>query len=230
MSIPLLPDRPVGFPNPNRALTDPDGLLAAGGALTPDWLIEAYARGIFPWFGPEDDYILWWSPAQRAVIKPGTMKVSRSLRKKLRNTDYQVSMDTEFVAVVTGCQAPRADSSGTWITPEMLDAYTALHEAGLAHSVEVRLDGQLVGGLYGVSLGKFFFGESMFSRVSDASKIAFFYLHRHLSDMAFELIDCQIQNPHLASLGVIEMPRHVFLEHLAHNPLDQTVQGDWQFG
>lgn len=229
MTIPLLPSRPVAFPDPSQALDEPDGLLAAGGELTLEWLLEAYARGIFPWFGEEDDYILWWSPSQRAVIPPGDMKISRSLSKRIRNGNFKITFDADFEGVVRGCQRPRQASSGTWITDDMLNAYLAFHEAGFAHSVEVRLDETLVGGLYGVSLGTFFFGESMFSEAPDASKVAFYHLHQYLKDANFELIDCQIQNPHLASLGVVEIPRSEFLQQLTKNPLDQTRRGRWQF-
>lgn len=228
MSIPLLPPQPVGFPDPRLALDEPDGLLAAGGDLTNEWLIEAYSRGIFPWFGEEDDYILWWCPKNRAVIIPGEMKVSRSLSKKLRNGGFEVRMDTAFSATVLSCGKLRPDSAGTWITDQMHKAYTNLHEIGLAHSVETYLDGTLVGGLYGVSLGRFFFGESMFSAAPDASKVAFHALHQYLKQLDFALIDCQIQNPHLESLGVTEISRDAFLDLLAANPLDQTVRGAWQ--
>ena len=210
-------------------MVDPDGLLAAGGALTPEWLVEAYARGIFPWFGEEDEHIFWWSPSNRAVLKPGEMKVSRSLGKRIRNSGFEVTLDLNFKAVVEGCQQPRDSSSGTWITEEMLHAYSQMHEAGLAHSVEVREGQELVGGLYGISLGKFFFGESMFSRKRDASKIGFYCLSEYLKELDFDLIDCQIQNPHLASLGVREIPRYKFLDLLAQNPLNETRQGRWHF-
>ena len=192
-------------------------------------MVEAYARGIFPWFGEEDEHIFWWSPSQRAVIEPGEMKVSRSLGKRIRNGGFEVTFDQDFQAVVIGCQQPRDASSGTWITDEMLHAYTQMHQAGLAHSVEVREGDALVGGLYGISLGKFFFGESMFSRVRDASKVGFFHLNQYLKELDFVLIDCQIQNPHLETLGVKEIPRRDFLALLAHNPLDETLQGNWQF-
>ena len=230
MSIPLLPARPVGFPDPRGAMTQPDGLLAAGGDLTSEWLIEAYAQGIFPWFDSDDDHILWWSPGTRAVSVPGEIKVSRSLAKRIRNGGFEVRADSDFAGVIEGCRQPRAASQGTWITDSMTDAYMGLHEAGVAHSVETYLDGRLVGGLYGVSLGLCFFGESMFSAEPDASKIAFHALHRQLQAWDFLLIDCQIQNPHLKTLGVKEISRADFLAILTKNPLRKTRTGLWQLG
>ncbi len=227
MPLPLLLSRPVGFPHPSQALDEPDGLLAAGGALTVEWLLEAYSRGIFPWFGEEDEYILWWSPSKRAVLKPGTMRVSRSLKKRLKHAGFTVTVDRDFEAVIAACQAPRKDAAGTWITAEMQGAYTQLHNAGFAHSFEVWHEDKLVGGLYGVSLGCFFFGESMFSTEKDASKVAFFALQRLLENWQFELIDCQLQNPHLESLGVVEIPRTEFLAQLAELQLDSTRVGNW---
>lgn len=225
--LPLLPDHPVGFPDPNSAMDDPDGLLAAGGALSNDWLIAAYAHGIFPWFDADDQHILWWSPKQRAVIRPGSMRVSRSLRKRIRNAGFRASMDKSFSAVIASCQAPRPNQQGTWITADMQAAYRDLHAQGLAHSVEVWENEEIVGGLYGVSLGRYFFGESMFSRRPDASKIAFYVLHQQLKKWRFSVIDCQILNPHLASLGVAEMSRAEFLQGLADNPIQETRHGRW---
>jgi leucyl/phenylalanyl-tRNA--protein transferase len=225
--IPLLPPTPVGFPDPSRALDEPDGLLAAGGALTPEWLIEAYARGIFPWFDSDDEHVLWWSPRERAVLVPGEMHVSKSLRKRITNAGFTHTFDEDFRRVIEACQAPRKDASGTWITENMRDAYTQLHHLGLAHSVEVQLDGELVGGLYGVSLGRLFFGESMFSRANDASKVAFYHLQFQLADWEFLLIDCQLMNPHLERLGVHAMAREEFLEILTGNPLEETRRGRW---
>lgn len=228
-AIPLLPEQPVGFPNPAYALKEPDGLLAAGAALDVAWLVEAYGQGIFPWFDSDDDHILWWCPQRRAVLTPGTMKVSRSLAKRMRNSGFEVSLDEDFAAVVNACSEPRRDGGGTWITPRMRDAYLALFEAGFAHSAEVRLEGELVGGLYGVSLGRMFFGESMFAAVADASKTAFFYLQSQLADWQFTLIDCQIMNPHLASLGAIEISREEFLEMLSSNAAEPSRVGPWRF-
>lgn len=228
MSIPLLPASPVGFPNPQGAMADPDGLLAAGGDLTIQWLIEAYAQGIFPWFDSDDDPIFWWSPSTRAVSVPGDIKVSRSLAKRIRNAGFEVRADSNFAQVIDGCRAPRSGSQGTWITDRMKAAYVELHQAGFAHSLETYLEGELVGGLYGVSLGLCFFGESMFSAKPDASKIAFYALHQQLRAWGFQLIDCQIQNPHLETLGVQEMSRRAFLEILSANPLRKTRKGLWQ--
>lgn len=228
-AIPLLPDQPVGFPNPAYALKEPDGLLAAGAALDVAWLVEAYAHGIFPWFDSDDDHILWWCPERRAVLTPGTMKVRRSLAKRMRNSGFEVSLDQDFAAVVHACSEPRRDGGGTWITPRMRAAYLALFDAGFAHSVEARLDGELVGGLYGVSLGRVFFGESMFAVMADASKTAFYHLQSQLAEWEFTLIDCQIMNPHLASLGVSEISREEFLEILSSNAAEPSRVGPWRF-
>ena len=228
-AIPLLPDQPVGFPNPAYALKEPDGLLAAGAALDVAWLVEAYAHGIFPWFDSDDDHILWWCPERRAVLTPGTMKVRRSLAKRMRNSGFEVSLDQDFAAVVHACSEPRRDGGGTWITPRMRAAYLALFDAGFAHSVEARLDGELVGGLYGVSLGRVFFGESMFAVMADASKAAFYHLQSQLAEWQFTLIDCQILSPHLASLGVSEISREEFLEILSSNAAEPSRVGPWRF-
>ncbi|XOV81799.1 MAG: leucyl/phenylalanyl-tRNA--protein transferase [bacterium] len=227
-AIPLLPASPVGFPDPRYALTEPDGLVAAGGGLSVQWLLCAYSQGIFPWFDSDDDHVLWWSPSQRAVLTPGHMRVTRSLSKRIRNGGFEVTFDEDFAAVVAGCSGARGAQHGTWITPKMTSAYIDLHHAGYAHSVEAWRQGKLVGGLYGVSLGKLFFGESMFAREKDASKVAFHMLQETLCRWAFELIDCQIMNPHLQSLGVHTMPRDEFLRYLADNAHASTRQGSWQ--
>ena len=213
------------FPDPHDA--GPDGLLAAGGKLTEDWLLAAYGQGIFPWFDDDDGPILWWSPDPRAVIEPGAMRVSRSLAKTIRRGDFVVTMDRDFHQVVAQCALTRRDS-GTWITPRMLKAYQALHVAGYAHSVEVWAEESLVGGLYGVSLGEMFFGESMFSCANDASKVAFAALHAALAAWDFRCIDCQLPNPHLSSLGVIPVPRSAFLRLIADNQQQPTRRGAWQ--
>ena len=223
----LQPDD-VGFPDPDSALTDPDGLLAAGGDLTPQWLVEAYARGIFPWFERDDGPICWWSPAKRAVVRPGAMRVTRSLSKRIRNGGFSVSFDGCFETVVEACARSRATSLGTWITPRMQDAYQELHRCGIAHSVEIWQSEALVGGLYGVSLGSMFFGESMFSVQPDASKVAFYHLNQRLQDWEFTLLDCQMMTSHLASLGAEPMARTDFLDLLAQNDLAQTRLGSWQ--
>jgi leucyl/phenylalanyl-tRNA--protein transferase len=197
------------FPPVEKALRSPNGLLCAGGDLSPQRLIDAYSRGIFPWFS-EGDPILWWSPDPRMVLFPDELKVSRSLRKKVDRDVFETRVDTAFGDVIAACAAPRAGQSGTWIVPEMVRAYTALHELGVAHSVESWRDGELVGGLYGVSLGRVFFGESMFSLEPDASKVALVRLVERLRMEDCELIDCQQATAHLASLGAREIRRKEF--------------------
>lgn len=198
------------FPPVEQALEDPNGLLAIGGDLKPDRLLTAYRQGIFPWYG-EGQPILWWSPAPRMVLFPPELKVSRSLRKRLRQQNYEVRFNTAFRMVMEACaKTPRPDQDGTWITPEMIDAYVRLHELGYAVSAETWIDGTLAGGLYGIRIGRMFFGESMFHRVSDASKIAFVHLVRELEAQGCRLIDCQMHTSHLASLGGREIPRHEF--------------------
>jgi len=228
-AIPLLPPGPVSLPDPQLALDEPDGLLAAGGSLSVRWLLTAYAHGIFPWFDSDDEHILWWSPSMRAVMRPGEMRVSRSLRKRIRNAGFKLTMDTAFDAVMFNCSKPRRDSAGTWITQRMREAYHALFVQGYAHSVEVWRGETLCGGLYGVSIGSVFCGESMFSAERDASKIAFHALQRQLEAWQFDLIDCQIINPHLASLGVTEMTRERFLELLEEAVQQPTRRGRWRF-
>ena len=204
-----------------------DGLAAMGGDLSPERLLTAYRAGLFPWFEDDRAPVLWWSPNPRAVIRPGAMRVTRSLTKRMRNGGFEVSFDRAFPAVIRACAAPRPGQSGTWVTPSMQRAYCRLHELGYAHSVEIWRSGQLVGGLYGLSLGEFFFGESMFSLERDASKIAFFHLCQRLERWRFQLIDCQIPNDHLRSLGARSMPRAEFLERLAANDESKTRQGSW---
>ena len=201
------------FPEVERALAEPNGLLAAGADLSLPRLLEAYRNGIFPWFG-HDQPILWWSPDPRMVLFPAELKVSRSLARTLRNARFEVRADTAFDAVIEGCRQPRRGESGTWITEEMAEAYGTLHRAGFAHSVETWLDDKLVGGLYGVALGRAFFGESMFARVSDASKVALVALTRQLQHWGFGVIDCQMNTAHLASLGAREIPRAEFTRRL----------------
>tara|TARA_X000000950_G_scaffold183363_1_gene222172 strand:+ start:18139 stop:18909 length:771 start_codon:yes stop_codon:yes gene_type:complete len=233
---PFLLSEQIAFPHPKHALAEPDGLLAIGGALTPDWLLTAYANGIFPWFNDDTDIICWWSPGERGVLRPGGMHVSRSLRKRIRNAGFAVTFDKDFAGVIEHCRLTRlraTDSNtntatGTWITPAMQRAYNELHSLGVAHSVEVWQDSKLVGGLYGLSLGKMFFGESMFALQPDASKIAFFNLQQCLTDWSFTLIDCQMMNPHLQSLGVSPMPRGEFLQLLYANRSAPTLRGSWQ--
>ncbi len=201
------------FPDVERALAEPNGLLAAGADLSLPRLLEAYRNGIFPWFA-DDQPILWWSPDPRMVLFPAELKVSRSLARTLRSTRFELRADTAFDEVIEGCRQPRRAESGTWITDEMAEAYGALHSAGFAHSVETWLDGELVGGLYGVALGRAFFGESMFARVSDASKVALVWLTRQLQQWGFGVVDCQMNTAHLASFGAREIPRAEFTRRL----------------
>ena len=215
--IPWL-EKNTPFPPLRSALRHPNGLLAAGGDLSPERLIEGYSRGIFPWFS-EGDPILWWSPDPRMVLFPSELKISRSLGKTLRNRRYEVRFDCAFEAIMASCAAPRKGEPGTWIGEEMMEAYLELHRLGHAHSVETWIDGELAGGLYGVALGRVFFGESMFSRVRDASKIALAGLVAHLRSAGFGLIDCQMHTRHLETLGAREIPRARFsrlLEDLVH--------------
>lgn len=215
------------FPSAESADDAIGGLLAVGGDLSPERLLAAYRAGAFPWFEDDQAPILWWSPEPRAVLRPGAMHVSRSLRKRLRKAEVRISWDRAFSEVVRGCAAPRRGQAGTWITPNMQFAYGRLHDLGYAHSVEVWRGSRLVGGLYGLSLGGLFFAESMFSRTADASKIALLHLSQRLLGWSFELIDCQIPNDHLRSLGVQSMPRAEFLALLAANDESQTRRGDW---
>ena len=215
------------FPNPDRASRD--GLVACGGDLTPELLVDAYSHGIFPWFDDDHQPVLWWSPDPRAAMAPARMRISRSLRKRIRSGAFRITMDAAFPAVTAACAAPRAGSSATWITPRMRASYQQLHDIGLAHSVEAWCGNDLAGGLYGVSLGRMFFGESMFSRVSDASKVALAHLAAQLAAWDFLLIDCQLPTPHLASLGAREVRRRDFLELVATNRRYPHRQGRWAF-
>ncbi|MFT7472922.1 MAG: leucyl/phenylalanyl-tRNA--protein transferase [Kiritimatiellia bacterium] len=213
MPLPWLSSPEAGFPDISLALADPNGLLAAGGDLSPKRLIEAYSSGIFPWF-EEGQPVLWWSPDPRMVLFPEDLRISKSLQKVLNKSLYTVTLDEAFAEVIACCAQPRGDSQGTWITDEMQTAYTQLFEAGHAHSVEVWLDGVLVGGLYGVALGQLFFGESMFSFESNASKIALVNLVKQLQEWNYKLIDCQVSSEHLESLGAIEISREQFRQQL----------------
>jgi leucyl/phenylalanyl-tRNA--protein transferase len=216
------------FPPPEQALQQPNGLLAAGGNLSPARLLDAYRHGIFPWFNA-DDPILWWSPDPRMVLFPEEFKISRTLRKTLRSHVYEVRSDTAFEQVMRACAAPRGGQNGSWIHEEMVAAYTSLHRMGYAHSVETWKDGELAGGLYGVSIGRMFYGESMFSRRSDASKVALAHLAAQLRRWNFGMIDCQMNTSHLASLGAREIPRAEFirrLQELIHYP---DIGIPWRF-
>ena len=202
------------FPDPEHALDEPNGLLAAGGDLSPERLLAAYANAIFPWFS-DDTPILWWSPDPRMVFATGRVHVSTRLRRWLRHSDWSVRSDTRFAEVMRACAAPRADQAGTWITAHMFDAYNHLHELGHAHSVEVfDSGGELVGGIYGVALGRMFFGESMFSRTSNGSKVALIGLCRQLHAWQFPLLDAQVASAHLSTMGAFEIPRREFVAHV----------------
>jgi leucyl/phenylalanyl-tRNA---protein transferase len=214
------------FPPVESALKHPNGLLAAGGDLSPQRLLDAYAKGIFPWFSDEDP-ILWWSPDPRMVLFPSELHVSRSLRRTIRTDRFAVSADRAFTDVMAGCAELRRDQEGTWITVEMMAAYRRLAELGVAHSIEVWAGSDLAGGLYGVALGRMFYGESMFSRLPDASKVALVALARQLEQWGFALIDCQMTTPHLASMGAREIPRRDFLQRVSAAIAEPTVPAPW---
>lgn len=219
-------DPPDAFPEISAALTAPDGLLAAGGDLKPDRLLYAYRRGVFPWFDSGQP-ILWWSPDPRCVMQPASFHVARRLRRSIRNSDMSLSFNKAFSAVIEACAEDRVGQEGTWITDEMIEAYSSLHSQGWAHSVEVWRDDDLVGGLYGLAIGKAFFGESMFSQASDASKIAMWALCKLLVRQEFEILDCQVVSPHLTSLGATLMPRTEFGDLLEHACDPATKFVDW---
>lgn len=217
------------FPPLEQALSEPDGLLAAGADLTPTRLLTAYRSGIFPWYSAGQP-VLWWSPDPRMVLFPAEFRMPRSLIKRLRHGDYEIRINTAFETVMRTCAAPRNDATGTWITADMIAAYCELHRLGHAHSVETWINGELVGGLYGIALGRAFYGESMFTRVADASKIALAHLVRRLEQRQFGIIDCQMNTAHLARFGAREIPRSEFSRHLAelvNYPQDDNV---WHFG
>ena len=224
--IPLLgPSDP--FPPVDAALDDPNGLLAAGGGLSLARLLDAYRRGIFPWFG-EGDPVLWWCPDPRMVLPTEGVHVSRSLRRRLRREAFTFTLDQAFAEVVRACAAPRRDGAGTWLVPSMRRAYQRLHDAGYAHSAEIWIEGQLAGGLYGVALGRMFFGESMFTRRTDASKMAIVLLCRQLARWHVPLIDCQMRTEHLASLGAIEISRREFVRQVAELTGRPGVPAPWR--
>jgi leucyl/phenylalanyl-tRNA--protein transferase len=224
--IPWLPPEPV-FPSVEQALTEPNGLLAAGGDLSPTRVLAAYRRGIFPWYSAGEP-ILWWSPDPRMVLFPAELKISRSLAKVLRNKPYEVTFDTAFARVIAACaETPRDGQAGTWITAEMQDCYCRLHELGHAHSVEVWMTGELAGGLYGMAIGQTFYGESMFSHRTDASKIALAHLCAHLQRQGFGIIDCQMETEHLASLGARPIPRSEFIALLRGLVVANVRPGRW---
>jgi len=208
-------------------MRSPNGLLAAGGDLSATRLLKAYRHGIFPWFSPGEP-ILWWSPDPRMVLFPGKFKISRSLARVLRKNHYDIRTDTAFEPVMRACAAPRTNHQGTWISEDMIAAYCALHRMGYAHSVEVWMMDKLVGGVYGVSIGRMFYGESMFSLASNASKIALAHLSRQLELWQFGMIDCQMNTPHLASLGAHEIPRSEFIARL-QELVHCTPIAEWKF-
>jgi leucyl/phenylalanyl-tRNA--protein transferase len=219
----------IRFPPPDTALSWPNGLLAAGGDLSPERLLAAYRQGIFPWYEAGQP-ILWWSPDPRAVLMPGELHVSRRLRRRLRRDPFEVSLDRNFAAIVKGCARRDRPTVGTWITAEMAAAYTALHRLGHAHSVEVWRAGRLAGGLYGVAQGRVFFAESMFSNEADASKAALVALMAELERRDFRLVDCQLPSPHLARLGSRTIPRREFLALLAAFGASGQGSGPWTAG
>lgn len=216
------------FPPVQHALNEPNGLLAASDSLAPSRLLAAYRRGIFPWYSDQQP-VLWWSPDPRMVLFPAEFRMPRSLVKRLRRRDYEIRVDSAFAEVMRRCAMPRGEETGTWITADIIAAYCELHRMGHAHSVETWIDGELAGGLYGVSLGRAFYGESMFARVNDASKIAFAHLVRQLTLWQFGIIDCQMNTTHLARFGAREIPRAEFslkLKELVNYPLPAAA---WQF-
>lgn len=221
-------DHTLSFPSLSQALREPNGLLAAGGDLHPLRILAAYRQGIFPWFMP-DEPILWWSPDPRMVLLPEELHIPRSLAKVLRNRRYEIRFDTAFSAVMAGCAAPRDRQGATWITPAMLDAYQMLHQLGHAHSAECWIDGELAGGLYGVSIGRMFYGESMFAFQPDASKLAFVHLVRWLHSRGYPLIDCQMHTAHLARFGAREIGRDAFLQRLRAACAVSEPPGRWHY-
>ncbi|MDD5250270.1 MAG: leucyl/phenylalanyl-tRNA--protein transferase [Rhodocyclaceae bacterium] len=227
--IPWLPAESI-FPPLTAALAVPNGLLAAGGDLSPQRLIAAYAKGIFPWYAPGEP-ILWWSPDPRMVLFPDEIRIARSLAKTLRHRAYEVRLDTAFDEVVAACASvPREGQNGTWIVAEMQAAYGRLHRLGFAHSVETWIDGELAGGLYGVAVGRAFYGESMFARRTDASKIALAHLGVQLRRLGFGIIDCQMETAHLASLGARPIPRAQFRALLDRLVAVDAAPGAWAAG
>ena len=212
-TIHILDQHNVRFPPVTEALQQPDGLLAMGGNLDIETLVNAYQSGIFPWYN-EGEPLLWWSPDPRMVVRPDNIHISSSMKRLLKKHTYTVTFDTSFRAVIDACSEPREGQNGTWITEEMKQAYCRLHSAGYAHSIEVWDHEQLIGGLYGVAIGKVFFGESMFSRASNSSKLAMIYLCGELDLRGFKLIDCQVPSKHLESLGATLITRNIFIKQL----------------
>ncbi|MEW6333701.1 MAG: leucyl/phenylalanyl-tRNA--protein transferase [Thermodesulfobacteriota bacterium] len=223
MPVYRLNDRPV-FPPPGRA--GKSGLLAVGGDLSPERLLAAYRAGIFPWYA-EGEPLLWWSPDPRFVLFPAELRISRSMRQLLKKRPFRITFDEAFPGVIAACRKARPGQDGTWITQAMQEAYIALHKLGYAHSVEAWQEGSLAGGLYGLSIGHTFFGESMFSTKPNASKAALITLVSGLMDLRFDLIDCQVETPHLESLGARPIPRQEFMSRLRESIRHETLQGNW---
>ncbi len=225
-SLPWLNDSDFFFPDAESALQEPNGLLAAGGNLAPERLIEAYSKGIFPWF-EEDQPILWWTPDPRMVLFPEELHISRSLSRAMKKSSLELTSDQAFDKVMLACAGRRRYASGTWITNEMIDAYCALHTRGVAHSIEAWDEGTLVGGLYGLAIGEVFFGESMFSHQDNASKIAFASTVQKLRSLGYRLIDCQVSSPFLASFGAREIPRREFITMLPRSADYSRNKAHW---
>jgi leucyl/phenylalanyl-tRNA--protein transferase len=222
---PRLPEQP--FPKVKHALKDPDGLVAVGGCLSPERLINAYKHGIFPWFNPGDP-ILWWSPDPRLCLLPNQFKPSKSLQRLARKNNFTVRIDQSFNAVIKACAMRRKTQAETWISPEMINAYQTLHTIGVAHSIEVYLNNTLVGGLYGLGIGQVFFGESMFHTESNASKLAFYFLIGKLREWNYQLIDCQVKSEHLINWGAKEIPRDKFITLLNQYSTRYTAAEAWR--
>ncbi len=216
------------FPPLNKALIHPNGLLAVGGCLSNNRLINAYRHGVFPWYNP-DEPILWWSPDPRLVLFPDQLVVSRSLHKLLKKKLFTITCDQAFSRVIEACAKPRKEEAGTWISQEINQAYNSLHRQGIAHSAEAWIDGELVGGLYGLALGRVFFGESMFYTKPDASKVAFVTLVEHLKSWNYKMVDCQVHTSHLARFGAQEIDRSQFAKLLDEYCDSPASQSAWQF-
>jgi leucyl/phenylalanyl-tRNA--protein transferase len=226
--LPMLGSAPGSpFPPPEQALVRPNGLLAWGGDLEPERLLRAYRQGIFPWYSANEP-ILWWTPSPRCVLLPENVHVSRRTRRRYNSGQFSISADTRFEKVVEACAEPRAGVAGTWITEELKSSFVDLHHQGLAHSVEVWRGEELVGGIYGMALGKVFFGESMFSRETDTSKMALIALCKQLSHWSFGLLDCQVTNPHLLSMGAFEIPRQEFGALLKEWVAEPGLEASWK--
>ncbi|MDP7537126.1 MAG: leucyl/phenylalanyl-tRNA--protein transferase [Methylococcales bacterium] len=222
---PSLPEQP--FPKVKHALKDPDGLIAVGGCLSPERLINAYKHGIFPWYSPGDP-ILWWSPDPRLCLLPNQFKPSKSLQRLARKNNFTVRIDQSFNTVIKACAMPRKTQDKTWISPEMINAYQTLHNIGVAHSIEVYRKNTLVGGLYGLGIGQVFFGESMFHTESNTSKLAFYFLIEKLCEWNYQLIDCQVKSEHLINWGAQELPRDGFIALVNQYSIKYTAVGAWK--